>query len=82
MRSIADQYPDRPADVLFCFDISRYAAYFDFYKTKYNYTRPKFPYFTVVSLHSCLRINNNNNNNIHLNIALNYMYIQSAVQSL
>ena len=23
---------------------------------------------------------NNNNNNIHLNIALNYMYIQSAVQ--
>ena len=24
--------------------------------------------------------NNNNNNNIHLNIALNYMYIQSAVQ--
>ena len=30
MRSIADQYPDRPADVLFCFDISRYAAYFDF----------------------------------------------------
>ena len=26
----ADQYQDRPARVLFCFDISRYAAYFDF----------------------------------------------------
>ena len=25
---------------------------FWFFKTKYNYTRPKFPYFTVVSLYS------------------------------
>ena len=29
MGSTADQYQDRPAGVLFCFDTSRYAAYFD-----------------------------------------------------
>ena len=29
---------------------------FRFVKTKYNYARPKFPYFTVVSLYSCIRI--------------------------
>ena len=42
MGSTADQYQDRPAGVFFCFGIPRYASHFDF-------SRPKFPYFAVVS---------------------------------
>ena len=57
--STADQYQDRPADVLFCFSIPRYATYFDFSRQNTcNYTRPKFLHFTVASLYSCIRIIN------------------------
>ena len=51
MESTADQYQDRPAGVLFCFGILRYAAYFDFSRQNTTITRPKFPYFTVVCLY-------------------------------
>ena len=57
MGSTADQYQDRPVGDLFCFGIPGYTAYFDFSKQNTTtYTRPKFPYFTVVSLYSCFLV--------------------------
>ena len=57
MGSTADQYQDRPAGlllwfVLVCRVMPRSLMFQD--KLQYNYTRPKVPYLTVVSLYSCM----------------------------
>ena len=58
MGSTADQYQDRPAGlllwfVLVCRVMPRSLMFQEKLQTNYNYTRPKVPYLTVVSLYSC-----------------------------